>query len=70
MWYSVMSVTKYLSHFDESHATHHMLAIYALGASPEMIEEAYSLQDHLKPAFGSPEPITDKNFIEHLGDSW
>jgi hypothetical protein len=45
-----------------------MLAIYALGASPEIIEDAYSRHDYLKPAFDSPEPITEKNFNEHLGD--
>ena len=49
-----------------------MLAIYGLGASPEIIEEAYSrdlsLHDYLKPAFDSPEPITEKNFAEHLGN--
>ena len=65
-----MSFAGYLSHFGQSHVTHHVLAIYALGASPEMIEEAYSRDDHHKPAFSSPEPITDKNFSDHLGDAW
>ena len=51
-----------------SHATHHMLAIYGLGASPQIIEDAYKTHDYLKPSFDSPEPITDKNFTEHLGD--
>ncbi|KAH9992169.1 hypothetical protein BJV77DRAFT_456359 [Russula vinacea] len=51
-----------------NHATHHVLAIYGLGASSEIIEEAYSRHDFLKPAFDSPEPVTDKNFAEHLGD--
>jgi hypothetical protein len=45
-----------------------VLAIYALGASPEIIEEAYSRHEYLKPAFDSPEPVTDNNFTEHLGD--
>jgi hypothetical protein len=63
------STIKYPSHFlNQSHATHHVLAIYGLGASSEIIEEAYSRHDFLKPAFDSPEPITDKNFAEHLGD--
>lgn len=66
---SAMSMTKSLSHFDQSHATHHMLAIYGLGASPEIIKDAYSRHNYLKPAFDSPEPITDKNFTEHLGDA-
>ena len=52
-----------------SHAAHHILAIYSLGASPEIIEEAYKTHGHLKPLFKSPEPITNTNFIEHLGDS-
>ncbi|KAH9965709.1 hypothetical protein BJV74DRAFT_785799 [Russula compacta] len=52
-----------------NHATHHMLAIYGLGASPEIIEDAYKTHDYLKPTFDSPEPITQKNFTEHLGDA-
>jgi hypothetical protein len=67
-WGFAMSTTEYPSHFNQSHSTHHMLAIYALGASPEIIEDAYSRHDYLKPAFDSPEPITEKNFNEHLGD--
>ena len=54
--------------FYQSHATHHVLAIYGLGASSEIIEEAYSRHDFLKSAFDSPEPVTDKNFARHLGD--
>jgi hypothetical protein len=46
-----------------------MLAIYGLGASPEIIEDAYGRHDYQKPAFDSPEAVTDKNFKEHLGDS-
>ncbi|KAI0300670.1 hypothetical protein B0F90DRAFT_1566309, partial [Multifurca ochricompacta] len=52
-----------------NHVTHHVFAIYALGASPEIIKDAYGTHDYLKPAFKSPEPITDKNFVEHLGDA-
>jgi hypothetical protein len=51
-----------------SHVTHHVLAIYGLGASPEIIEDAYGTHDYLKPAFESPNPITENNFAEHLGD--
>jgi len=51
-----------------NHATHHVLAIYGLGASPEIIEDAYKTHDYLLPAFDSPESITDQNFSEHLGD--
>ncbi|KAI0247418.1 hypothetical protein BJV78DRAFT_1133291, partial [Lactifluus subvellereus] len=43
-----------------NHATHHILAIYGLGASPEINEDAYhTAHNYLKPAFKSPEPITD-----------
>ncbi len=45
-----------------------MLAIYGLGASPDIIADAYKRLNYLLPAFDSPEPITDKNFTEHLGD--
>lgn len=45
------------------------MAIYGLGASPDIIADAYKSHDYLKPAFDSPEPITDKNFVEHLGDA-
>jgi hypothetical protein len=32
------------------------------------MEEAYRRHTYLKPAFDSPELVTDKNFVEHLGD--
>jgi Questin oxidase-like len=47
-----------------------VLAIYALGASPELIKDAYH-RTHLPkllPVPVSPECITEKNFTEHLGD--
>ncbi|KAI0262052.1 hypothetical protein BC834DRAFT_892812 [Gloeopeniophorella convolvens] len=50
-----------------NHAAHHVLAIYALGASPQRIEEAYRAQSSLTPTISSPESITDANFVEHLG---
>ena len=52
-----------------SHVTHHVLAIYGLGASPEIIEDAYGTHDYLKPVVKSPDPITESNFAEHLGDA-
>ncbi|KAH9170229.1 hypothetical protein EDB89DRAFT_2072216 [Lactarius sanguifluus] len=52
-----------------NHVTHHVLAIYGLGASPEIIENAYGTHDYLKPAFESPDPITEENFAEHLGNA-
>ncbi|SRR6266404_8472095 len=51
-----------------SHLTHHVLAIYGLGASPEIIENAYKTHDYLIPAFPSPDSITEMNFSDHLGD--
>ena len=62
----VTSIPKYAE--SRSHVTHHVLAIYGLGASPQIIEDAYETHDYLKPAFESPDPITEKNFAEHLGD--
>ncbi|KAF8259247.1 hypothetical protein EI94DRAFT_1616695 [Lactarius quietus] len=53
-----------------NHATHHALAIYSLGASPEITEDAYkTAHDYLLPAIQSPGLITENNFVEHLGDA-
>ncbi|KAH8985107.1 hypothetical protein EDB92DRAFT_1884288 [Lactarius akahatsu] len=52
-----------------SHASHHVLAVYALGASPELIRDVYKTHlPVLQPTLVSPDPITQENFIEHLGD--
>ena len=51
-----------------SHAAHHLLAIYALGASAPIIDAAY--QTHVefqRPAIPSPGVITIKNFQDFLG---
>ena len=53
-----------------SHATHHVLAVYALGVSPQLIRDVY-YKTHLptlQPSLVSPRPITEQNFREHLGD--
>ncbi len=53
-----------------SHASHHVLAVYALGASPELIRDV-NYKTHLPkllPTFANPGPITEENFTEHLGD--
>ena len=53
-----------------SHASHHVLAVYALGASAELVRDIY-YKTHvpiLLPSLESPEPITEENFVEHLGD--
>jgi hypothetical protein len=46
-----------------------VLAIYALGASPELIKDAYyrTQLPKLLPIPVSPERITEKNFTENLG---
>ncbi|RPD56818.1 hypothetical protein L226DRAFT_492010 [Lentinus tigrinus ALCF2SS1-7] len=51
-----------------NHASHHLVAIYAMGAGGPLIEEAYQTHVvYMKPAFESPEPITAENFRKHLG---
>ena len=51
-----------------SHTSHHLVAIYAMGARGELIEQAYQTHIvYMRPAFKSPEPITDENFWKHLG---
>ena len=52
-----------------SHASHHLLAIYAMGAKSETIKAAYETHVvYQKPAFGSPDGIDQSNWKEHLGD--
>ncbi|KAH8984551.1 hypothetical protein EDB86DRAFT_3084442 [Lactarius hatsudake] len=52
-----------------NHASHHILAVYALGASPELIRDVYKTHlPVLQPTVVSPVPITQENFVEHLGD--
>ncbi|KAI0065175.1 hypothetical protein BV25DRAFT_1822291 [Artomyces pyxidatus] len=52
-----------------NHATHHLFAVYALGASPQLLQEVYDTHSYQQPIVESPEPITEENFSEHLGDS-
>lgn len=52
-----------------SHTSHHLVAIYAMGASASVIEAAYEKRSiEQRPAFESPEPITESNFWDHLAD--
>jgi len=52
-----------------SHASHHLLAIYALGATGKVIESAYETHvAYQRPAYKSPTSITENNFSEHLGN--
>ncbi|OAX40835.1 hypothetical protein K503DRAFT_768195 [Rhizopogon vinicolor AM-OR11-026] len=52
-----------------NHITHRALALYATGASGALIEHLYK-QDSMRqlPVVEPPEAITEKNFIDHLGD--
>ncbi|KAI0631662.1 hypothetical protein C8Q77DRAFT_1061280 [Trametes polyzona] len=51
-----------------NHASHHLVAIYALGAGGPLIKAAYETHvSYLLPALESPEKITEKNFFDHLG---
>ena len=69
---------KYVTHqnvlvslFDtsRSHAAHHILAIWALGAPGPVIEAAYATHcEYQRPAFASPGSINKHNFYRHLGD--
>ena len=69
---------KYVTHrnvpvsvFDisRSHAAHHILAIWALGAPRLVIEAAYGTHcEYQRPAFASPGPINSHNIYKHLGD--
>ncbi|KAL6302568.1 hypothetical protein BKA93DRAFT_827272 [Sparassis latifolia] len=55
-------------HF-HNHTSHHLLAIYYLGASPDLLDAAYQTHvSRMRPARKSPDPITSKNFHQHLGD--
>lgn len=58
-----------------SHAAHHLLAIYAMGANTELIEAAYGTHTvYLRPAFAPPEGekistiINESNWKDYMGD--
>ncbi|KAK0451383.1 uncharacterized protein EV420DRAFT_714767 [Desarmillaria tabescens] len=52
-----------------NHIVHHVLAVWALGASKEIIEAVYREDSpSQKPAIKSPGPISSANFNVHLGD--
>ena len=57
------------SRINLSHVVHHTLAIYALGASEKLLREGYESGELFKRPIGkSPAPISDDNFVDHLGD--
>ncbi|KAG6377856.1 hypothetical protein JVT61DRAFT_14637 [Boletus reticuloceps] len=52
-----------------NHVTHRALAIYALGGPATIIRDYYERDGQTqRPAFESPEPITEENFVDHLED--
>ncbi|KAG6334577.1 hypothetical protein ID866_4514 [Astraeus odoratus] len=52
-----------------NHASHHLLAIWAMGACGPVIEATYTQHwEYQRPAFESPGHITHSNFYKHLGD--
>ncbi|KAJ8519189.1 hypothetical protein ONZ45_g3842 [Pleurotus djamor] len=52
-----------------NHVSHHILAIWSLGANSEVIEAAYKSNcEYLRAASKSDEPVTEENFFDHLGD--
>ncbi|KAI0822159.1 hypothetical protein BC628DRAFT_1412496 [Trametes gibbosa] len=55
-------------HF-HNHASHHLLALYYLGANGETMKAAYATHtSYQRKAYESPGPITRDNFHEHLAD--
>ncbi|KAF9267186.1 hypothetical protein L218DRAFT_955664 [Marasmius fiardii PR-910] len=52
-----------------NHIAHRVLAVWALGTDKEVIDTSYERDSsYQRPAFESPEPITEENFNDHLGD--
>ncbi|KAH9849117.1 hypothetical protein C2E23DRAFT_840918 [Lenzites betulinus] len=51
-----------------NHASHHLVAIYGLGASGPLIEAAYQTHvAYMRPAVESPESLDEKSVWTHLG---
>ncbi|OCH85390.1 hypothetical protein OBBRIDRAFT_739946 [Obba rivulosa] len=52
-----------------NHASHHMVAIYAMGANATLLDAAYQTHVvYMRPAFSSPGLINEDSFYVHLGD--
>ncbi|CAE6420615.1 unnamed protein product [Rhizoctonia solani] len=52
-----------------NHLSHHLFAAYGIGAPPHVLQKAFD--DHAsyqRPAYQSPEPITQENWTKHLGN--
>lgn len=66
---SMSCVRAILNRLVTSHTSHHLYAIYQLGATPELLEAAYNVDAKMqRKAFDSPGEITAENWKEHLGD--
>ncbi|EIW74908.1 hypothetical protein CONPUDRAFT_169810 [Coniophora puteana RWD-64-598 SS2] len=53
-----------------NHVTHRAFALYAMGAQGPLIEGYYKADaKSLRPAFASPEEITEQNYCDHLEDA-
>lgn len=51
-----------------SHAVHHAIALWALGADGAVIEAGYKIDSkYQRPTYSSPSPVTSENFKDHLG---
>ncbi|EED83859.1 predicted protein [Postia placenta Mad-698-R] len=56
-------------HNSVSHASHHLLAIFALGGPAPVFDAIFDVQlTRTLPAITSPGQITSQNFYEHLGE--
>ncbi|GJJ12133.1 hypothetical protein Clacol_006374 [Clathrus columnatus] len=52
-----------------NHLSHHLYAAYALGATPEILQEAYDYHASYQiKAYSSPASISIDNWRDHLGD--
>ncbi|PCH34666.1 hypothetical protein WOLCODRAFT_27361 [Wolfiporia cocos MD-104 SS10] len=52
-----------------NHCSHHLLAAFALGAPPQLLNAIYDAHEvRTLPALKSPGAITQENFYDHLGD--
>ncbi|KXN91317.1 Oxidoreductase AflY [Leucoagaricus sp. SymC.cos] len=52
-----------------NHLAHTTIALWHLGADPDVIKAAYAFHSsHQRPAFSSPGPINKDNWPQHLGD--
>ncbi|KAL0069225.1 hypothetical protein AAF712_003588 [Marasmius tenuissimus] len=52
-----------------NHISHHLLALWSMGADAEILQKGYDLHSQLQKPKGDPkEVITRENFVDHLAD--